>query len=200
MKLRVASCELQVEAEAQWYCLKAPVLREHLAAGMLREHAEGVADVFMPRIRFQRNTRTGKKWFQEALFPGYFFARFDYQDSAYQVRSAPGILKIVQFGDYAPPIPAGVIDMLAAHIPEEGVVEVTSEFKAGDEVRITEGPFAGLLSVLKRVMPGRQRVQVLLEFLGNPVLAEVGMDALEHPDPYRLKGRQLAIGGLESET
>jgi transcriptional antiterminator RfaH len=192
-ELQVASCVLQAESGAQWYCLKAQVLREHLAAGMLSDYAEGVSEVFMPRIRYQRKTRTGKKWFQEALFPGYFFARFDYSSSAYQVRSAPGILKIVAFGNYAPPIPDAAIEQLADQVPSEGVVEVVNDFHEGDEVRITEGPFAGLTSVLRRVMPGKERVQVLLEFLGNPVLAEVGLDALEHPDPLRLKGREFAI-------
>lgn len=178
---------------SQWYCLKAKVLREHLAAGMLRESAEGVTEVFMPRIRFRRKTRTGRKWFQEALFPGYFFAAFDYRESACQVRSAPGVLKIVHFGGYAPPVPGEAIERLKERM-DAGVVEVEERFEVGQEVRLTEGPFAGLTALLTRVMPGRDRVQVLMEFLGNTVRAEVSFSALERPDPLRLKGRDVAFG------
>jgi len=40
-------------------------------------------------------------------------------------------------------------------------------------VTITEPPFSGLEAVVTRVLPAKERVKVLLEFLGRPVETEV---------------------------
>jgi transcription antitermination factor NusG len=37
----------------------------------------------------------------------------------------------------------------------------------GEEVQVVGGAFAGLKAVVTRIMPARQRVAVLLEFLGR---------------------------------
>ena len=66
-----------MSATAQWFCLKAQTKREHIAADHVRQ-IPGTA-VFLPRVRFQRKTVRGLAWFTEALFPGYVFARFNFQ-------------------------------------------------------------------------------------------------------------------------
>ena len=43
----------------------------------------------------------------------------------------------------------------------------------GDEVVVGEGAFAGMRAFVLRVMPARQRVQVLLDILGGPTPVEV---------------------------
>src|ERR1035441_3647403 len=73
---------------ANWFCLRTQSKHEHIAAVHLRK-MDGVG-VFLPRIRFQRNTRQGLAWVTEALFPGYLFARFDWHDSLRQVQAAHG--------------------------------------------------------------------------------------------------------------
>ena len=44
---------------------------------------------------------------------------------------------------------------------------------AGAEVTVAEGPFLGFSGIVVRVMPAKQRVQILLDFLGRTTLAEV---------------------------
>ena len=83
-----------------WFCLKAQTKREHIAADHLRQIV-GVT-VFLPRVRFQRKTVRGLAWFTEALFPGYVFARFDFQQLFRQVNHAPGVRGIVHFGGAFP--------------------------------------------------------------------------------------------------
>ena len=79
-----------------WYCLRSKVKQEHVAAGSLRQ-LPGV-EVFAPRLRFRKPTRRGPVWFVEALFPGYLFARFDWEAQAKAVQYAYGVLGIVHFG------------------------------------------------------------------------------------------------------
>ena len=47
------------------------------------------------------------------------------------------------------------------------------ELAPGDAVQIAEGTLCGLRAVVSRVMPGRERVAVLMEFLGRQTTVEV---------------------------
>jgi transcriptional antiterminator RfaH len=56
---------------------------------------------------------------------------------------------------------------------EEEIVTLDPEIKVGQSVRIAEGPFQGLEVVVTHLLPARERVKVLLEFLGRPVETEI---------------------------
>jgi transcriptional antiterminator RfaH len=43
----------------------------------------------------------------------------------------------------------------------------------GDNVRIAKGAFAGLEAVVTQILPARERVKVLMDFLGRKIEAEV---------------------------
>jgi len=48
----------------------------------------------------------------------------------------------------------------------------------GDEVVIADGTFMGITAVVQRLLPAKDRVRVLLEFLGRPVEAEMAAASL----------------------
>jgi len=56
----------------------------------------------------------------------------------------------------------------------------------GDAVEISHGAFHGLQAVVTRVMPGRERVAILLDFLGRQT-------ALELDRSHLLAKRELKI-------
>lgn len=72
----------------RWFCIRSRQKHEQIAAVHLRQIA-GV-EVFCPRVRLKRNTRAGAKWFTEAMFPGYLFARFLVGTRDKEVRYAAG--------------------------------------------------------------------------------------------------------------
>lgn len=154
-----------------WFCVRSQLKREHIAARHLRQLPE--VAVLLPRIRFRRATRQGTVWVTEALFPGYLFARFEWQANLRVVHHAPGVAGVVHFADRWPTIPDEVIESLRTAVGEEGVREVPSEFSPGETVRIAGGAFHGLEAVVQRALPSRQRVMVLLEFLGRQTAVEV---------------------------
>src|SRR5947207_12441598 len=80
-----------------WFCLKAQPKREHLAAEGLRKQFSVVC--FAPRLRARKLTRRGAVWFVEAMFPGYFFAQFDYVTQHRAVEHASGVRGLVRFGE-----------------------------------------------------------------------------------------------------
>ena len=97
-----------------WFCLRAQPKREHLAAVGLRKRFNIVC--FAPRLRSRKLTRRGAVWFVEAMFPGYFFAQFDYQTERRRVEHSPGVSGILQFGDRLATIDAVTIADLRKHV------------------------------------------------------------------------------------
>jgi transcriptional antiterminator RfaH len=80
---------LQIGGGPGWYCLRTRRKQEHAAAAHVR--ILGDFAVFCPRIGFHRPTKGGAIWVTEALFPGYFFARFSLREMLPLVRSAHGV-------------------------------------------------------------------------------------------------------------
>ena len=159
-----------------WFCLRSQPRHEHIAARQLALMAD--VEVFNPRIRFARPTRHGPVWVTESLFPNYLFARFDWRDALNKVHYAPGISGIVHFGSRWPIVPAPLIEEIRNLVGETGIHEISKELAAGDKVRIAGGAFHGLEAVITQVLPGQQRVAVLLDFLGRQSTLEVGAESI----------------------
>jgi transcriptional antiterminator RfaH len=156
-----------------WFCLKAQPKREHLAAIGLRRQLN--VPCYAPRLRFRRMTRRGAVWFVEAMFPGYLFAHFVYPDEHRRVGHSPGIQGIVQFGDDLATVDSALIHSLQQASGEDEIVTIDPEITVGQEVRITTGPFQGLEALVTRLMPAKERIRVLLSFLGRPVETEISL-------------------------
>jgi transcriptional antiterminator RfaH len=144
-------------------------------------------EIYLPRIRFKRSTRRGPVWFTEALFPNYLFARFDLVKTARHVISARGVSTIVHFGDHWPQIPDDVINDLRATVTSDEVHVVDQELQAGEEVVISGGAFHDLKAVITRVLPARDRVAVLIDFLGRLTMTEVPVDSVVRTEEARKK-------------
>ena len=168
----------------QWFCLKTQTKREHIAADHVSKFP-GV-QVFLPRIRFQKKTVRGPVWFVEALFPGYLFAKFDFDRLLRRVGHAQGVRGIVHFGDRWPTVPEAIIAELQHALGTEEVFTVNEPLIPGEEVEVSTGAFRGLKAVVTRIMPARARVLVLLDFLGRQTSVELGVgDVIREGDQRR---------------
>ncbi len=159
-----------------WFCIRTQPRHEHIAAAGLRRNLE--LEVFLPRVRFKRPRKKGAMWVTEALFLNYLFARFDLETYWRRVQSARGVEGVVHFGKHWPVIPDGVIAELRAAIGSEEPRVITNDFNPGDVVEIGAGVFHGLQAVVTRVVPAKQRVAVLLDFLGRQTSLELDDDQL----------------------
>jgi transcriptional antiterminator RfaH len=157
--------------EALWFCLRAQTKREHVGAAGLRKQME--LDCFAPRLRFRKMTRRGAVWFVEAMFPGYLFAKFVYRDLHRRVEHASGIYGLVQFGDHVATLGADVISRMQEKAGNEELVTIEPGVELGQSVRITEGPLQGMEALVTQLMPAKERVRVLLAFLGRSIETEV---------------------------
>jgi len=166
-----SSAVLALQNEPLWFCLKAQPKREHLAATALRRQFQ--IECFSPRLRFRKMTQRGPIWFVEAMFPGYLFAKFVYSEQHRAVESSQGVRGIVRFGDRLATLPEAMIVALQSKVGAEEVVTVDCSLKIGQPVQIIEGPFQGLEVVVTRLLPARDRIEVLFEFLGRSVEMEI---------------------------
>jgi transcriptional antiterminator RfaH len=166
-----SAASLALVNEPLWFCLRSQPKREHLAVTTLRRQF-GI-ECLSPRLRFRKLTRRGPVWFVEAMFPGYLFAKFVYSTQHRAVAAAHGVRGIVHFGDRLATLPEETIAALQSKAGADEVVTVDSSVKPGQQVQITEGPFRGLEVVVTRLLPAKERVRVLLQFLGRSLEMEI---------------------------
>jgi transcription antitermination factor NusG len=174
LNLGTMTCSLSQLAridDALWFCLKTQPKHEHLAATALRRHL-GLR-CFSPRVRFRKATRRGAVWFVEAMFPGYIFAQFTFAKQHRQVEYSSGIQGVVRFGDQVATVDPLLIDNLQEKAGDAEMVTFDPEIEVGQSVQIAEGPFQGVEALVTRLLPARERIRVLLEFLGRSVEMEV---------------------------
>ena len=174
LNLRIMTCSMfhlaRIE-DALWFCLKTQPKHEHVAATALRRQLK--VSCFSPRVRFRKPTRRGAVWFTEAMFPGYLFAEFVFSRQHRQIEYSSGIQGVVRFGDQVATVDPEIIATLREKTGEEETLTFDPTFEIGQSVQIAEGPFQGLEALVTRLLPAKERVRVLLEFLGRSVEMEL---------------------------
>lgn len=168
-----------------WYCVRTQSKREHIAARNLRLLDE--VAVLCPMLRYRKATRRGKIWWREAMFPGYVLAHFDLASHERAVTYAQGVRGLVRFGTRVPPVPDTFVRRLGEELTPakderaEPTLNLTPRVEAGEEVEVAHGPLQGMRGVVSEVLPGRERVRVLLEFLGQLQPVELDLFSLLMP-------------------
>jgi transcriptional antiterminator RfaH len=109
------------------------------------------------------------------------------------VRSAHGVTKIVRFGQYYPLISDQVIEELQ-DLTTTG--DLLPALVVGSSVTIARGTLAGSEAVITEVLPAKERVRLLLNFLGRETVVEANMDTLlpEETCALRFAARFELIG------
>jgi transcriptional antiterminator RfaH len=155
-----------------WYCARTKPKHEHIAAANVRKRLN--LEVFHPQLRIERATRRGVVRVVEPLFPGYIFVRCALEERLDEIQRTNGISSLVHFGSRIPTVEDSVIGELQECFEAESPLALNDCLAPGDEVVVGDGAFAGMRAFVLRVLPARQRVQVLLDILGRPTPVEVG--------------------------
>jgi transcriptional antiterminator RfaH len=167
-----------------WFCLRGQPKREHIAAACLRQISE--VEAFCPRVRFRKRTNRGPVWFVEPMFPGYLFARFDYRAFHRLVRQKPAVSGFVQFGDRLALLPDALVNEMKMRMGTDEILEIDRGLEPGQNVEIAHGPFQGLEALVTRLISARDRVEILIEWMGRSLHAEASVADLVPLEP-RLK-------------
>lgn len=158
--------------ELLWYCLRTQPKREHIAASVLNSRYG--LEVFCPRISQVKRTRTGKRRFVEAMFPGYIFARFRLGEQYRLIKHTRGVRDLVHRGDHRIPVADSIIAGLRSGMPDAEIIEAPdTSLDPGTPVEFITGSLSGLNGKVIARLPAGDRVKVLLEFLGRELTVTV---------------------------
>ncbi|MGJ8655504.1 MAG: transcription termination/antitermination protein NusG [Akkermansiaceae bacterium] len=163
----------------KWYVVRAQPKREHISAKYIRK--ELGLEVVAPQIRYTKVTRRGKVLWKEAMFPGYLFVKFDRDVDERGVCYAPGVLKLVRFGDYVPDIGEEFVLSLRDIVGDEEVLDLQHGVELGQEYEVAGGALKGSVGEVVEVLPGGQRALLLMEMIGGERVIEVDVYSLLLP-------------------
>lgn len=112
------------------------------------------------------------------LFPGYLFVALDPDEPGWRaINSTVGVTRLVAFGAKPAAVPPGLVEQLALSCDGEDVLLPLQPLQPGETVRLTEGPFAGLIAEVESTDADR-RVWVLIEAMGQCAKLKVERSAI----------------------
>lgn len=154
-----------------WFLVRSKPRQEALA---LTHLARQGYESYLPVFATEKLVRRKSTVVQEPMFARYLFVRLDTSghergqgQSWSPIRSTVGVSELVCFGNR----PARVDDALIVTLRERESTQQASPttlFAHGDNVRITEGVFAGLEAIYQ-MNDAEGRAMVLLDLLSKPV-------------------------------
>lgn len=166
----------------EWYAIQAKPRKEFAACAALAS-IEGV-EAYLPTLRVEPVNPRARKI--HAFFPGYLFVCADLvQIGLSAIRWTPGVARVLDCGGVPVSIPQPVIEEIRRRVEEvqqEGAFGLR-QFRRGDWVRITKGPFQGLEGMFDTRIGGRTRARILVEFLGRLTTTELDVRYLEKVSP-----------------
>jgi transcription elongation factor/antiterminator RfaH len=107
------------------------------------------------------------------LFPNYLFAKLDIDLHYYKVKWTRGTSKILGNGVEPVPISEKVIHTIKERMGEDNLVRLEEEWREGDPVRITSGPFKELTGIFQKKISDSGRVRILLNLIGVDVPVQI---------------------------
>ncbi|MFT8638377.1 transcription termination/antitermination protein NusG [Bifidobacterium sp.] len=152
-----------------------------------------IFQVEIPMEEVEKHTDKGKKIITRVRIPGYVLIRmWPDEDARRIVRETEAVTGFV--GPSREPAPLSrkeVVNMMAPMIASEALKEsgdkpaaakkrkVEVSFKAGDQVTVTEGPFATMPAVVSEVEPATQKLTVLVSIFGRDTPVELSFEQVE---------------------
>jgi len=114
---------------------------------------------------------------ERRVFPGYILVQMKLdEESWFVVRNTPGVTGFVGMGNEPTPLrPEEVNRIMNRMENEEPVIKV--DFKVGEKVRISGGPFNDFIGSVAAIDPDKQKVRVMVDFFGRETPVE--LDFLE---------------------
>jgi transcriptional antiterminator RfaH len=154
-----------------WYVVQTKPRKESFVRDRIQDLGR---ETFLPLIA-QRVRGRGKRRIGP-LFPCYLFARLSEADGDLAtVRWTHGVHRLL--GDGLGPRAVGedVVQTIRVRADRSGRLRFGRRLRAGDRVRILDGPFAGLIGTLEHPALGpSQRVSVLLDLFRRATRVQVG--------------------------
>jgi transcription antitermination factor NusG len=162
----------------QWFALRVRSRCEKVVAVAAR--SKGFED-FLPLHRRRQRWSDRSKWVEVPLFPGYLFCRLNPEDR-FSLLTIRGVMHIVGVGRIPEPVDEQEILAIQYAVRSDAAVEPWPFLEAGQRVRLSNGPLAGLEGILVGTEE-QLRVVVGLSVLKRSVAVKVEPDWVESAVP-----------------
>lgn len=168
-----------VSDSAHWYVVHTYSGHESKVALTLKErveaagHMDKVFKIFVPHQQKIVVSEGKKRTVDEKLFPGYLMILMTMgDDSWYVVRSTPGVTGFVGMGSTPTPLPESEVRTLMKFAKMEAP-KFEAKFRAGDSVKVNDGPFKDFLGKVDEVNEEQGKVRVLVSVFGRETPLEL---------------------------
>lgn len=172
--------------EFPWWVAHVRSRQEKLAS---REALHRGVPFFLPKYEKVARQDGRRRTSFLPLFPGYLFFRGLY-DARSEILKTNLCVRILEVIDQAS-LNADLLQVRQLQLAGLPLI-VVPELKAGDPVRITEGPFCGITGVVLKEK-GKTRLIVSVRFIHRSVCVELPREAVI-PEPARPSHRTAAAG------
>ena len=169
--------------ERNWYVIHTYSGYEDAVAKNLKQRIESLGmedkifNVLVPKEKKIKIKKGKREVFSEKIYPGYVLVEMIVtDDSWYVVRNTPNVTGFVGAGTTPVPISPEEIDILKKKSEEE-VPQYKIDFKAGDLVKIIDGPFKDFDGKVSELDVERGKVKVLINMFGRDTPVE--LDSLQ---------------------
>jgi transcription termination/antitermination protein NusG len=168
----------------RWYIIHAYSNFENKVAESIREQAKqrGLTDLFeevmVPKEKVVEVRRGRKVDAERKFFPGYVLAKMDLTDEAFHlIKNTPKVTGFLGADNKPMPISEAEAARII-HQVQEGIErpKPSVSFEVGENVRVSDGPFASFNGVVEEVDEARSRLKVAVSIFGRatPVELEFG--------------------------
>jgi transcription termination/antitermination protein NusG len=168
----------------RWYIVHAYSNFEKKVAESIRDQAKqrGLADYFeqimVPTEKVVEVRRGRKVDAERKFFPGYVLVKMDLTDDVYHlIKNTPKVTGFLGSDKKPQPISEVEAQRILQQV-QEGVErpKPSVSFEVGEQVRVSDGPFASFNGTVEEVDEGRSRIKVAVSIFGRatPVELEFG--------------------------
>lgn len=121
-----------------------------------------------------------RKSIQRKIYPGYVLVQMIMtDDSWYVVRNTSGVTGFVGPGVKPIPLPDDEIKVILRRMGMEAPLKVSIDLGIGQTVRVIHGPFKDFHGVIEEVDADREKMRVLISFLGRETPVELDFSQVE---------------------
>ena len=153
----------------RWIVINTQTHRENVALENLRRQR---FEAYCPMIRRQRRHRGRFREVLRPLFPSYLFVATSSDRSWRPILSTYGVRRVIRFGEEAGYLAPEFIERLREREVEGVIAKPPTAYAEGQEIRISRGPFDGLIAKILEVQDD-ERLIVLLSMLGQSVRGRI---------------------------
>ena len=168
----------------RWYIVHAYSNFENKVAQSIKDQAaqRGLEDKFdevmVPTEKVVEVRRGRKVDTERKFFPGYVLAKVELTDEAFHlIKNTPKVTGFLGAGDKPMPISEAEASRIL-HQVQEGIErpKPSVSFEVGEQVRVSDGPFASFNGTVEEVDDARSRLKVAVSIFGRatPVELEFG--------------------------